>query len=224
MKKELVTVASAALVFASACGRATSAERAEAAVTYQSTTTPHTQSLYWSFDEDEKGGLPKSTVVFGGSWGTHREAGAPSQPHAFCQTSAAEFPAIALSDAVFSDVVLTARFKPISGRKDQAVGLIFRIQDQENYYVLRVNVLENTVSFYKYAGATRSSLQDGSAPVLSGLWHELRVKAIGNTFRGFLNGQPVVEATDDTYQAGQIGLWAKGESVTCFDEVSAEMP
>lgn len=37
--------------------------------------------------------------------------------------------------------------------------------------------------------------------------------------RGFLNGQPVVEATDATYKAGRIGLWTKADSVTCFDDV-----
>jgi hypothetical protein len=49
-------------------------------------------------------------------------------------------------------------------------------------------------------------------------WQELKVDAEGNRFRGFLNGQLVVEATDDAYKAGGVGLWTKADSVTCFDD------
>jgi hypothetical protein len=225
MQKKLLALGCVVFVFTSACASAPGARSAEAAVKYQATTTtPPTQPLHWSFDEDQNGGLLDSTVVFSGRWGAQREAGTPSQPQSLCQSGTAEFLAIVLSDAVFADVVLTASFKPISGREDQAAGLIFRIQDKDNYYILRANALENNVNFYKYAGARRSSLKEGSAQVPSGRWQELRVEAIGNTFRGFLNGQQVVEATDDTYQAGQIGLWTKADSLTCFDDVSAETP
>ena len=40
-------------------------------------------------------------------------------------------------------------------------------------------------------------------------WLELRVEVIGNHIRGFLNGKQVVEATDNTFKAGMIGLWTK---------------
>jgi hypothetical protein len=225
MQKKLLALGCAVLVFASACMSAPGARSAEAAVKYQAdTTTPPAQPLHWSFDEDQDGGLLESTAVFSGTWGAQQEASTPSQPQSLCQTGVAEFPAISLSDAVFSDVVLTASFKPISGRQDQAAGLIFRIQDKDNYYILRANALENNVNFSKYAGGRRSSLKEGRAQVLSGQWQELRVEAIGNTFRGFLNGQQVVEATDDTYQAGQIGLWTKADSLTCFDDIEARAP
>ena len=40
----------------------------------------------------------------------------------------------------------------------------------------------------------------------------------GNRCRGYLNGQLVVEATDDAFAAGGMGLWTKADSVTCFDD------
>jgi hypothetical protein len=57
--------------------------------------------------------------------------------------------------------------------------------------------------------------------VLSGKWQELRVEVKGNTIRGFLNGKPVVEAQDDTFKAGKVGLWTKADSLTCFDNAKA---
>ena len=73
-----------------------------------------------------------------------------------------EFPAIALSDLALDDVVMTSRFKPISGRVDQAAALIFRVQDGSNYYILRANALEGNVNLYKYASGRRSLIKEGS--------------------------------------------------------------
>jgi hypothetical protein len=40
----------------------------------------------------------------------------------------------------------------------------------------------------------------------------------GNRFRGYLDGRFVVEATDDAFAAGGVGLWTKADSLTCFDD------
>jgi hypothetical protein len=114
---------------------------------------------------------------------------------------------------------MSIRFKPISGREDQAAGIIFRVQDKDNYYILRANALEDNVNFYIYASGRRSNLHGASTKVASGRWQELRVEVTGNRFRGFLDGRPVASATDDAYGAGRVGLWTKADSVTSFDEV-----
>ena len=49
-------------------------------------------------------------------------------------------------------------------------------------------------------------------------WQELKLEVEGNRFRGYLSGQLVVEATDDAFAAGGVGLWTKADSVTCFDD------
>jgi Domain of Unknown Function (DUF1080) len=55
--------------------------------------------------------------------------------------------------------------------------------------------------------------------VLTGVWQELRVEVRGNHLHGYLNGQLVNEGTDDSYPAGQVGLWTKADSATCFDDM-----
>jgi Domain of Unknown Function (DUF1080) len=173
----------------------------------------------WNFDADSVGNLPSGVEAFSGKWAVRPEADAPSSPNVLCQTGTASFPALSLSDKVYTDVVVTIRFKPISGRTDQAAGIIFRVQDKDNYYILRANALEDNVNLYIYASGKRSSLKGSSAKVVSNVWQELRVEATGNHFRGFLNGQLVVEATDESYTAGKVGLWTKADSITCFDNV-----
>lgn len=174
----------------------------------------------FTFDQDPVGKLPDAYRAFTGSWQVREEPGTPSPPNALCQTGKAEFPAIQLTDAVYTDLTLSARFKTISGREDQAGGLIFRIQDQSNYYILRANALEGNVNLYKYVGGQRSEIKGGSAQVRAGQWQELKVEVRGRHLRGSLDGRLVVEADDETFKAGKVGLWTKADSVTCFDDVA----
>ena len=178
----------------------------------------------WTFDADPSTGLPPGALPFSGAWGVRAEDGTPSPPNALCDTSTIEFAALSLGDAVYTDIVLSARFKLISGRTAQAAGLIFRVQDRDNYYVLAANGLENSVNLDKYAAGRRTGIKEGSATVVPSEWQQLRVEAIGNHLRGFLNDQWVVEATDETHKAGKVGLWTKADSVTCFDDVDAKVP
>jgi hypothetical protein len=180
---------------------------------------PTGKTSEWTFDKDPVGGLPGGATVFSGSWVVRAEAGAPSPPNVLCQTRAAEFPALALSETIYTDATIDAAFKPIAGREDQAAGIIFRIQDNDNYYIVRANALEENVNIYKYVRGRRIFIKGTNAKVSSNTWQQLGVEGTGSRIRGSLNGHPTVEAMDDTFKAGKIGLWTKADSVTCFDNI-----
>jgi hypothetical protein len=173
----------------------------------------------WNFDTDPVGAIPRGAQVFGGEWAIRAEPDAPSPPNALCQTGRADYPAIGLDSGPYADLTLIAHFKPISGNEDRAGGLIYRVQDKDNYYIARANALEDNVIFFVYVAARRSQLTGAGAKVMSGVWHELRVDVRGNRFAASLDGQQVVDLTDDRYSSGGIGLWTKSDSVTCFDDV-----
>jgi hypothetical protein len=180
---------------------------------------PPGKTSEWTFDKEPVGGLPGGTTVFSGKWAVRAEAGAPSPPNALCQTGVAEFPALSLGETVYTDATIEASFKPISGREDQAAGIIFRIQDKDNYYIVRANALENNLSIYKFVRGKRMFIKGANAKVSPNTWQQLGAEVTGSRIRGSLNNQPMVEATDDTFRAGKIGLWTKADSVTCFDNV-----
>jgi len=117
---------------------------------------------------------------------------------------------------------MTTSFKPISGEEDQAAGLIFRVQDAGNYYIVRANALEDNVAIFKYVNGRRSELASESTAIEPGRWQELRVEVTGDNIRALLGKKEVVEATDDEFTSGRVGLWTKADSVTCFDNVSTE--
>lgn len=118
----------------------------------------------------------------------------------------------------YGDVDVSVRFKPISGREDASGGIVFRLADGR-YYVIRANALEDNFNFY-YFDRSRHQI-DGvkvKAPAL-GQWHMLRVTAVGDRVRGWLNEQALIDRRDGRYDSGRVGLWTKADSVTAFDDL-----
>ena len=83
---------------------------------------------------------------------------------------------------------MEVKFKPISGREDQAGGLVWRFKDGDNYYIARANALENNVSLY-YTERRRNTLETVDAPVPRSTWHTLRVEFSGKKIRVILDGK-----------------------------------
>ena len=139
------------------------------------------------------------------------------------------FPVAVLSDLTTADADVSVRFKPISGRVDQAAGLVWRYQNQDNYYIVRANALENNVVLYKVEGGKRTDLPvkgEGrtygkKSEVPAGQWSTLRVVATGRVFEVYFNGTKLYEVDDATFgQPGRVGVWTKADSVTQFDDLT----
>ena len=139
------------------------------------------------------------------------------------------FPIAVLSDVSAADVDLSVRFKPVSGRVDQAAGLVWRYRDQDSYYIVRANALEDNVVLYKVEAGKRIDLPvkgEGRtygkpAKVPAGQWSTLRVLAAGPRFEVYLNGTRLYEVEDSTFaRPGKVGVWTKADSVTQFDDLT----
>ena len=192
------------------------------------------------FDDNDPGVLPAgftSSLTGRGEaeqWVIRDDPGAPSGRRVAAQTSADKtnyrFPLLVHQAAEARDLDVSVRFKPVSGSVDQAAGLVWRYQDENNYYVVRANALENNVVPYKVENGKRSDLPvkgAGSsygvrAEVHNGQWQSLRVTARGPHFDVYLNDQKLFEVEDETFTAaGRVGLWTKADSVTYFDDFTA---
>jgi hypothetical protein len=139
------------------------------------------------------------------------------------------FPVAVLSDMTAADVDLSVRFKPISGRVDQAAGLVWRYQNQDNYYIVRANALEDNVVPYKVEGGKRTDLPlkgEGrtygkKTDVPANQWSTLRVVANGRLFEVYFNGTKLYDVDDGTFtKSGKVGVWTKADSVTQFDDLT----
>jgi hypothetical protein len=127
------------------------------------------------------------------------------------------FPLLIYGRPVPADAEVRMKFKAVAGILDQSGGLAIRLQDANNYYVVRANALENNVRLYKIVDGRRGQLASADTPVMAKAWHELKLTAQGDRFTVWFNGRRLFEATDTTFRApGRIALWTKADSVTWF--------
>jgi hypothetical protein len=113
------------------------------------------------------------------------------------------------------------RFKAVAGKIDQAGGIAVRLQDADNYYVVRANALEDNVRFYRVVQGRREQLDGANLRVAPNQWHALGLRAEGERFTVSYDGKMLFGVTDRTFaEAGGVALWTKADSVTRFDEIT----
>ena len=152
-------------------------------------------------------------------WAVARDDTAPSPPNVLEQSGSGTFPWCVRRDVALADGFVEVKMKPVSGREDQAGGLVWRWKDGDHYYVARANAMEDNVSLYYTEGGVRRTIKYVDAPVKRGEWHTLRVEYRGVHIRVILDGVARIELDDSHIAgAGAIRLWTKADSVTRFDD------
>ena len=122
------------------------------------------------------------------------------------------------------DIEASVAFKAVKGEKDQGGGIVWRYQDANNYYVARMNPLEDNFRVYKVVGGKRSKeFQSADVKVSTGEWHTLKIQHVGDHIECFLDGKKHLDVTDDTItKAGKVGLWTKADAQTYFDDLKVK--
>ena len=180
------------------------------------------------FDKGKPGAVPGQWIAgITGSgtpvWKLLQDDSAPSKPLVLNQSGAGSFPWCVYKGARLSDGFVAVKFKPLSGKVDQAAGLIWRGKDANNYYVARANALENNVSVYYVKNGRRKTIRYEDVPddlsVKRNVWQTLRVDFHGNHIVVSFQGRKIIELDDDHIQGkGALGVWTKADSVTSFDD------
>jgi hypothetical protein len=194
------------------------------------------QKRTFDFERDAVGQPPKGfqfahTAKTGapGRWVVQQDGGAKCLAQTDPDRTRSRFPMAVVTDVNAADVDLSVRFKPISGRVDQAAGLVWHYQDEDNYYIARANALEGNVVTYKVQQGKRTDLPvkgEGrtygkKANVPSQQWGTLRIVANGPRIEVYVNGSKLYEVEDTTFTSpGKVGVWTKADSVTCFDDLT----
>jgi hypothetical protein len=151
-------------------------------------------------------------------WEVVADDSAPSKPNVLKQSGEATYPICSKNNSSLKDGFVQVMFKPVSGKEDQAGGVVWRCQDADNYYIARANALEDNVTIYRTIKGKRVSFKNIDTKVAPGVWHTLRAEFRGNKFTVIFDGKKVIEATDDSFSnAGKVGVWTKADSVTLFD-------
>src|SRR5262249_42881033 len=92
--------------------------------------------------------------------------------------------------------------------------------DANNYYVARMNPLEDNYRLYRVVAGKRTQIAGKEGiKVPTGEWHTLKIEMEGDKIECYLDGKKEIEATDDTIgKPGKVGLWTKADAHTYFDD------
>lgn len=158
-----------------------------------------------------------------GLWIVKKIEHAPSADNVVVQTKLDNtdyrFPLLIVDGVLYKDFMVCVRFRAVSGKTDQAGGLAFRYKDNDNYYVLRANALENNVRLYTVINGNRRQIAGKDTKVTSNEWHLLKVVCKAHKIQCFFDNTKVIETTEGTFDGGSVGLWTKADSYTFFDDL-----
>jgi hypothetical protein len=183
------------------------------------------------FGKDDLGKVPagwkadKTGKGEGSVWKVVADKTAPSRTgYALAQTAespSSTFNLCVAEDTNYKDVEISVAFKAIRGKRDQGGGIVWRYQDANNYYVARMNPLEDNYRVYKVVAGRRSqefqSKEDLKVPLNE--WHVLKVEMKGDHIECYLDGTKHLDVKDSTFtKAGKVGLWSKADAQTRFDD------
>src|SRR5262245_46400358 len=89
-------------------------------------------------------------------WAVVRDDTAPSKPNVLKQSGQATYPVCLKDDTHLKDGFVEVKFKALSGKEDQAGGVVWRAKDANNYYIARANALEDNVTIYHTINGRRT--------------------------------------------------------------------
>jgi FlaG/FlaF family flagellin (archaellin) len=150
-------------------------------------------------------------------WNVEADDTAPSRSgYVLAQTAQSPksvFNLCVFEDGKYKDVEVSVAFKAVKGKEDQGGDIVWRYQDADNYYLARMNPLEDNYRVYKVVAGKRTQFQTREGlKVPAGEWHMLRITDQGDAITCSLDGTRYLEVTDDTFpRAGKVGLWTKAD-------------
>jgi hypothetical protein len=165
-------------------------------------------------------------------WQVMKEPSAPSRPNVFAQTSTApgpnEFPLAIFDRVICRDFDLSVKFRITSRGRNRTAGLVWRYQDEKNYYLLHFSVDQKNIALLRVEnGQVRPIPIPGTKPGSFGLAHDVRAdqwyvaKVIvrGPRIRVLFGNRLLFEVMDDSLASpGKTGLWTRGSTVAWFDD------
>jgi hypothetical protein len=133
----------------------------------------------------------------------------------------AYFP-IAIFNAVpnFTVGTITTRLATVGGNLDQDAGIMFNYQPNGDMMALRMDALENNVKLYQWVNGQPTVLKLATnVPTAMARWHDLAVVVSNEGYRvsGILDGLKFLETDLPVPVSGQVGAWAKADTVVLYD-------
>ncbi|UCG48288.1 MAG: hypothetical protein JSU94_00645, partial [Phycisphaerales bacterium] len=152
----------------------------------------------------ENGVLVQSTNIFGGD----RVAIDMPGTYALCRRG-----------GLWTDY--TVSLSMTSGDND-GIGIMFRYRDNENYYRFSWDSQRCYRRLMKKENGIFSLLAEDSVPYVVGRRYNVRIRACGPLLRVFIDGEPVLSASDFSLKSGTVALYSWANTGSYFDDIVVE--
>ncbi|WP_341346242.1 family 16 glycoside hydrolase [Paenibacillus sp. FSL H3-0469] len=176
----------------------------------------------WFSDHFTSGLLPDWTVASGASsWAVTDRTG--NRVLSTSQTTTALITAKAGSSWTDYTYEARARLPLINGSEN--AGIVFRVQDQNNFYMYRIDASTSQLQLYKAVAGTLTKVSNTSFVPVQNQWYTLKATVQGNTIKGYVDGvlkttwtNPVNELTAGGigFRTTSAGVWYDDAKVTAI--------
>jgi hypothetical protein len=171
-------------------------------------------------------------------WRVYLDRSAPSPELVLIQAAnLAEwdhYPIALLRDVQAKDVTFSVYLKPMGGTMDQGQGLVWRLQDKDNYYAVLANARDNQLHVLKMVHGQPQEIASApiqiavqfeqDAPTPTWGWYTMKVETEGSRITIWFNGEKTLEATDRTFmRSGKLGFITHADSVALFDDLTVKV-
>ena len=110
----------------------------------------------------------------------------------------------------------------VASGDDDAVGVVFRYQDRDNYYRFSMDRQRGYRRLVAKVGGHYTLLAERSAGYKMDRTYRLRTVAVGNHLQVWVDGSLLFDVDDTRLATGKVGAYAWGSSSTTFDDVSID--
>ncbi|MBN1124500.1 MAG: DUF1080 domain-containing protein [Sedimentisphaerales bacterium] len=99
-------------------------------------------------------------------------------------------------------------------------GIMFRVQDQNNYYRFSWNRQVGYARLIKVAGGIATLLDSADSSFVEDVLYHVKIQVLGDQLQVFIDDAFLLEATDNEFTSGSIGLYTWGNApITWFDDI-----
>jgi hypothetical protein len=195
----------------------------------QEKSAPYQSTKEWNFDSYQNNTVPNGFAYLQtddkpGLWIVKADPSAPSAPNVLAKLpdndTKFQYHIQLMPDAVeTSNSEVSVKFKIVSGQEAQAVGLVIRLIDNDHYYVLLADAMNNRFSVCRAEPGTLLCILDKKAAISTNEWHTITAGTSDQGIAGSLDNKLLIRLNDQHYQTGQQGLWTKKDTEAYFDDL-----
>lgn len=115
------------------------------------------------------------------------------------------------------------KLKTRGGQKARGGGVVWRVMDKNNYYMVFADTSANAVNLYSVKNGTPASLARAAFDPAAQEWITIRIETWGEQIAVGINGRKLIDVTDDTLRRpGGIGYCTRADAATLFTPIKLD--